>query len=134
MIRHVKPLVDELGEVFDAIQRHLADGNEAADVVDFALQPARVVAGHANLDHRAFDQIGPVVDLHGLVGQRQLVHSVFGIEPLHDDLHGGPGSRRNIEQPQRNDALLAAAELDEHVVAANGHHRPLWSESGSKAG
>ena len=64
-----EPLIDERGEVFDAIERDLADGDEAADVVDFAFQPAGVVAGHVDLDQRPFDQVGPVVDLHRLVGQ-----------------------------------------------------------------
>ena len=33
-------LADELGQVFDPIQRNLAHGDEAAKVIDFALQPA----------------------------------------------------------------------------------------------
>ena len=87
------PLVDELGKVFHAVQGDLAHGDEAADVVDFAFQPARVVPGHADLDHRALDKIGPVVDLHGLIGNRQLVHLVFGVEPLHDHLDDGARPR-----------------------------------------
>ena len=117
-----QPLIDVRGEVFHPVQRHLADGNEAADVVHFAFQPARVVAGHADLDQRPFDQIGPIVDLHRLVRQRQLVESVFGIQPLHDHLNHGAGPRRHVELPQRDNALLAAGELHEHVVAPHGHH------------
>ena len=80
------------------------------------------MAGHADLDQRPFDQIGPVVDLHRLVRQRQFVEPVFGIQPLDDHLHHGVGPGRHVELPQRDDPLLAAGELDEHVVAPDGHH------------
>ena len=117
-----QPLIDERGEVLDAIQGDLADRDEAADVVDFAFQPAGVVAGHADLDQGPFDQVGPIVDLHRLVRQAQFVEAVFGVEPLDDHLHQIAGHGGRVELPQRDDALLAALELDEHVVAADGHH------------
>ncbi len=77
----------------------MADRNEAADMVHLAFQPAGVMAGHADVDQGPFDQIGPVVHLHGLVGKRKLVQPIFRIEPLHHDLNVGADSRGHVELP-----------------------------------
>ena len=117
-----EPLADELGQVLDAVQRDLADGNEAADVVDLALQPARVVAGHVGVDQHPFVQIGPVGDFDGPAGQAQFVQAVVGIEFLHDHLEGVAGLGGRLELPQRQAALFATAQLDEDLAAADGRH------------
>ena len=79
-----------------------------------------------------FGQVGPIIDLYRLVGQRKLVEAVLGIEPLHKDLNLRADLRGHVEQPQRNDPLLAAAELDEDVVAANGGHPAALQRLGLK--
>src|SRR6185295_12795818 len=61
----VELLTDELGEVFDPIDRNLAGRNKSAQLVDLALEPAFVVPGNACLDDHAFGDIGPVADVDG---------------------------------------------------------------------
>ena len=56
-------LADERLQVFHAEERDLADGDEAANVVDFALQASLVVAGDAGVDHDAFRQVRPVLHI-----------------------------------------------------------------------
>ena len=114
------PLADELGQVLDPIDGDLADGDEAADMVDLAFESAGVVAGHLGLDEHAFVQVGPVAHVGGRLGKPQIVEPVVGVEPLDDHLDGVARLGRRWKLPQGHAALLAAAQFDEHLVAPHG--------------
>ena len=108
-------------KVLDAIDGHLADGDEAADVVHFALQAAAVVAGDLGLDQHLFVEVAPVGHFGGRLGQAEIVEAVVGVEPLDDHLDGVARLGRLGKLPQGDAALLAAAQFDEHLVAPHGH-------------
>ena len=93
-------------------------------MVDVAFQAAGVVPGHLGLNQHSLGQGFPVAHLRSGAGERQLVQALLGLEFPHDNLDHGAGLGRLGELPHRQAALLAAAELDEYVVAADGHHSP----------
>ena len=118
-----EPLADELGQVFHPVQRNLAHGDEAANVIDFALQPAGVVAGDLDVDEHAFVDFVPVAQFHGHAGQGQIVKALFGVEPLDDDFDGVARLGRRLKRTGGQAALLATAELDEDFVCAARQRR-----------
>ena len=100
-------LTHEFRQVLDAIQRNLADGNEAADVIHLAFQPAAVVSGYLDIDQWLVTQVRPIFDVDGRAGQHQFVQPVFGIKPMHDHVQHAADHGRVYEMLQRQDALLA---------------------------
>ena len=101
-------------------KRNLADGDEAANVVDFALQPTGVVAGDLRVDEHALVDFVPVAQFDGHAGQGQIVKALFGVEPLDNDFDRVARLGRRLEGTGGQAALLATAELDEDFVAPQG--------------
>ena len=75
-------LADELFEVFDAINRNLPGGNEAANFVHLRFEPAFVVPGDDSFHRDAFGDIGPIADIDTRTGGGELVQTVFGVEAI----------------------------------------------------
>ena len=89
-------------------------------MIDFALQPAGVVAGDLGVDEHAFVDFVPVAQVDGHAGQGQIVKALFGVEPLNDDFDRVARLGRRLERTGGQAALLATAELDEDFVAPQG--------------
>ena len=110
----------------------LADGDEAADMVDLAFQAARVVAGDLGLDQHAFAQVVPVAHVGRRVGQPQIVEAVVGVEPLHDHFQRRPAwaaaaKLRNGRQPCSRPP--SSTNTSSRRTATT---RPVCRDSGSK--
>ena len=65
-------------------------------LIDFAFQPALVVAGHAGFDHHAFGHFRPIAHVDRAAGQHQLVEPFGRIEAAdhHVEHRAGLGRRR----------------------------------------
>ena len=107
-------------ERFHAVKRDLAEGDEAADVVHRAFQSAGIVGGNAGFDQHAFVSSRTNLRRARPCPAGRVRTALLGIQLLHDDLHRAADFRRRGEQMQRQNALLAAAKFDEHVVLADG--------------
>ena len=70
-------LPDVIGRVLDAVQRNLADRNEAANAADLAFEAAGVRAGDAGFDHRAFGDVRPVAGDDRAARHRHLIEVVL---------------------------------------------------------
>ena len=121
-------LPHEVAEVLDAVQRHLARGDEGPRAGHFAFEAAGVRAGDAGLDQRTLGHIGPFPRDNRRTGNRQVVEVVFRIETRHDHIDHVAHLRRLWFAGRRSKAaearrsLVLAAEREEHVVAMHVRH------------
>ena len=108
--------------MLDAVHRKLPQRNEPAHAGDLAFEAALVAAGDRDVDDLPFVHVFPVADVDRGGRPRQLVEPFVGVEPRDDQLELCALDRRRLELSQRHDALAAARQIDEHVVAVNLGH------------
>ncbi len=123
-------LADELFEVFHAINRNLPGGNEAANFIHLGFEPTFIVPGDDSFHRDAFGDIGPIADIDARTGGGELVQTVFGVEAIDGYIQFRADLRLFGQCVQRENALIAAAEIDKHVVAENAQHAPLEASFG----
>ena len=67
-----------------------------------------------------FGHVLPIADVDGRGRPRELVESFVGVESHDDEARARrPSAGGVVELPQRHDALAAARQVDEHVLAMN---------------